>query len=135
NGDVFVVDTVASSIVVLRDANANHRIDEGGRTVFATGLKQPYGLALLKDHLYVANTDAVLRYAYASGQTTASGPPTKIADLPSSKGGHWTRNIAVSPDGSSFYVTVGSSSNVDVEPDPLRATVLRFDIDGSNRRV
>jgi glucose/arabinose dehydrogenase len=135
NGDVFVVDTGASSIVVLRDANANHRIDEGERTVFATGLKQPYGLAFFKDHLYVANTDAVLRYAYTSGQTTASGPPTKIADLPSSKGGHWTRNIAVSPDGSSFYVTVGSSSNVDVEPDPLRATVLRFDIDGSNRRV
>lgn len=135
NGDVFVVDTGASSVVVLRDANKNHRIDEGERSVFATELKQPYGLAFFKDHLYVANTDAVMRFAYAPGQQTASGPPTKVADLPSSKGGHWTRNIAFSPDGSSFYVTVGSSSNVDIEPDPLRAAVLRFDIDGGNRRV
>lgn len=135
NGDIFVVDTGASSVVVLRDTNKNQRIEEDERTVFASELRQPYGIAFHNDHVYVANTDAVVRFAYAPGQTTASGPPVKVADLPWSKGGHWTRNIAISPDGSSFYVTVGSSSNVDIEADPLRAAVLRFDIDGSNRRV
>ena len=135
NGDVFVVDSGAGSLVVLRDADGNHRIDEDERTVFATGLRQPYGVAFFKGHVYVANTDAVVRFAYAPGQTTASGEAEKVADLPWSKGGHWTRNIAFSPDGTSFYVTVGSSTNVDIEPDPLRAAVLQFDVDGRNPRV
>jgi glucose/arabinose dehydrogenase len=134
NGDIFVVDTGAQSLVILRDANRDHQIDDSERFVFATDLKQPYGIAFHKDHLYVANTDAVVRFAYRPGQTVADGPPTVVTELPSGKG-HWTRNIAFSPDGSSFYVTVGSSSNIDVETDPLRATVLRFDVDGRNRRV
>lgn len=135
NGDIFVVDTGASSVVVLRDANGNQRIEENERHVFASDLKQPFGLAFQGDAVYVANTDAVLRFPYTAGQTTAAGPPTTVTPLPSGKGGHWTRNLAFSPDGRHFYVTVGSSSNVDVEPDPLRATVLRFDADGSNRQV
>lgn len=135
NGDIFVVDTGASSVVVLRDANGNGRIEEGERHVFTTGLKQPYGLAFHGDAVYVANTDAVLRFPYKAGDLAASGPATVVTELPSSKGGHWTRNIVFSPDGRHFYVTVGSSSNVDVEPDPLRAAVLRFDADGSNRHV
>jgi len=134
NGDIFVVDTGASSIIVLRDANGNHTIDEGERHVFATDLKQPYGLAVQGDAIYVANTDAVVRFPYAAGQTAASAPPTTVAALPSGKG-HWTRNLAFSADGRHFYVTVGSSSNVDEEADPLRATVLRFDADGGNRQV
>ncbi len=135
NGDIFVVDTGASSVVVLRDANGNGRIDEGEQHVFTTGLKQPYGLAFHGDAVYVANTDAVLRFPYKAGDLAASGPPTVVTELPSSKGGHWTRNIAFSRDGRHLYVTVGSSTNADVEPDPLRAAVLRFDADGSNRHV
>jgi glucose/arabinose dehydrogenase len=134
NGDLFVVDTGANSVVVLRDANGDHRIDASERHVFAEDLKQPYGLAFHQGHVYVANTDSVVRFAYAPGQTQASGPPELVTELPTGKG-HWTRNIVFSPDGGSFYVTVGSSSNVDPEDDPLRATVLRFDADGSNRRV
>lgn len=134
NGDVFVVDTGANSVVVLRDANGNHRIEDTERTTFATDLKQPYGLAFFKDHLYVANTDSVVRFAYKAGQTTASGPAEQVVELPSGKG-HWTRNIAFAKDGKSFYVTVGSASNIDEEPDPLRATVLQFDVDGRNRRT
>src|SRR5690606_5946687 len=82
-----------------------------------------------------ANTDAVLRFPYKAGDLAASEPPTVVTELPSSKGGHWTRNIAFSRDGRHLYVTVGSSTNADVEPDPLRAAVLRFDADGSNRHV
>ena len=77
----------------------------------------------------------MVRFPYKAGDTKASGAPTKIADLPSGKTGHWTRTIRFAPDGKTFYVTVGSSSNIDVETDPIRATVLRFNPDGSGREV
>ncbi len=135
NGDVFVSDPSVNAIFVLSDANRNRTIEPGERTEFATGLKQPFGMAFWKDGLYVANTDAVVRFAYKPGQTKADGAPQKIADLPSGPKGHWTRNLRFAPDGQSFYVTVGSSSDVDVETDPLRATVLRFKTDGTGREV
>jgi glucose/arabinose dehydrogenase len=135
NGDVFVSDSTAGSIFVLQDRNGNHAIEDGERTEFATGLKQPFGMAFQKDGLYVANTDAVMRFAYHKGQAKAAGEPTKVTDLPSGPKGHWTRNIDFAPDGRSFYVTVGSSSDIEVEPDPLRATILKFNVDGSGREV
>jgi glucose/arabinose dehydrogenase len=135
NGDVFVSDSTAGSIFVLRDANRNHVIEESERREFASGLKQPFGMAFWKDRFYVANTDAVMRFRYKRGQLKAVDAPEKIADLPSGPSGHWTRTIRFAPNNESFYVTVGSSSNVDVEKDPLRATVLRFKPDGSGREV
>jgi glucose/arabinose dehydrogenase len=135
NGDVFISDSTANSIYVLRDANKNGTIEESERTEFATGLTQPFGMDFGKDGFYVANTDSVVRFPYKAGDTKASGAPTKLADLPSGKTGHWTRTLRFAPDGKTFYVTVGSSSNVDVETDPIRATVLRFNPDGSGREV
>jgi glucose/arabinose dehydrogenase len=135
NGDIFLSDSTAGSIYVLRDANNNQTIEENERTEFATGLTQPFGMDFGKDGFYVANTDSVVRFPYKKGDTKASGAPTKIADLPSGKTGHWTRTIRFAPDGKTFYVTVGSSSNVDVETDPIRATILRFNPDGSGREV
>lgn len=135
NGDIFISDSTANSIYVLRDANKNQTIEESERTEFATGLTQPFGMDFGKDGFYVANTDSVVRFPYKAGDTKASGAPTKIADLPSGKTGHWTRTLRFAPDGKTFYVTVGSSSNVDVETDPIRATVLRFNPDGSGREV
>jgi glucose/arabinose dehydrogenase len=135
NGDVFVSDSTAGSLFVLQDRNRNQAIDEGERTEFATGLKQPFGMAFWKNGLYVANTDAVMRFDYRKGQTKATGTPAKVTDLPTGPKGHWTRNIDFAPDGKSFYVTVGSSSDVEVEPDPLRATILKFRTDGTGREV
>ena len=135
NGDVFVSDPTAGSVFVLQDRNRNHVIEDGERTEFATGLKQPFGMAFGKDGLYVANTDAVMRFAYKKGQSKAAGAPEKVTDLPSGPKGHWTRNIDFAPDGRSFYVTVGSSSDIEVDPDPLRATILKFQADGTGREV
>jgi glucose/arabinose dehydrogenase len=139
NGDVFVADSLAGDIYVLRDANRNHTIEEPERSVFASGLNRPFGMAFWKNYFYVANTDAVVRFPYAKGQTKATGEPEKITDLGSGPVGkpvgHWTRTIRFAPDNKSFYVTVGSSSNVDVEKDPLRSVILRFNPDGSGREV
>ncbi len=80
---------------------------------FLTGLNSPFGMALVGTDLYVADTDALLRFAYQPGQTSITTPGQKLADLP---GGpidhHWTKNVVASPDGSKLYVSVGSNSNV-----------------------
>ncbi len=135
NGDVFVVDTGAGSLWALRDANRNGTIEDDERSEFATGLSQPFGIAFQKGALYVANTDAIVKFPYADGDLKATAAPATIATLPSTKGGHWTRNIAFTRDGRRFYVAVGSAHNIDPDPDPLRAAVLEFNADGSGRRV
>jgi glucose/arabinose dehydrogenase len=135
NGDVFVVDSGSGSIWALRDADRSGTIEDGERTEFASGLTQPFGIAFQKGALYVANTDAVLKFAYADGDRKATGTPATVTPLPSGPTGHWTRNIAFSPDGRSFYVSVGSAHNIDPDPDPLRATVLKFNADGSGRET
>lgn len=134
NGDVFLADSRPGRVVILRDANQDGKPEE--RFVFATGLTQPFGMAFWKDYLYVANTDSVVRFKYKAGQTKADGEPEKIADLPG-KGyrQHWTRNIIFSPDGSKMYVSVGSESNVNVEPDPRRAAVSEYNPDGTGHRI
>ncbi len=134
NGDVFVADSEAGNVLVLRDADNDGKAEQ--RFTFASGLLQPFGLAFHGESLYVGNTDAVVRFAYEPGQTEAAGPPEKILTLPG-KGyrEHWTRNVAVSPDGSKLYATVGSESNVSVEDDPRRAAILQMNLDGSADRV
>ena len=77
---------------------------------YLTGLNQPYGTALIGDTLYVANTDALLAYDFAPGATKQSGTPRKLASFKS--GGHWTRSLLASPDGSKLYIGVGSDTNI-----------------------
>lgn len=134
NGDLFVSEQ-AGTIHVLHDANKNNVIEAAERSEFATGLTKPFGMAFAKGYFYVAQTDAVVRFPYKPGQLKAEGAPQKIADLPNGPSGHWTRTLRFTPDGSAFYVTVGSSSNIDIEKDDLRATILRFKADGSGREV
>ena len=84
------------------------------RFVFAEGLRQPFGMSLIGDSLYIANTNAVLRFDYARGQTKLEGSGRKVLDLP--EGGynnHWTRNLLANKDGTKLYVTVGSSGCCD----------------------
>jgi glucose/arabinose dehydrogenase len=133
NGDVFVADHTANSIFILRDTDGDGAAET--RFTFATGLNLPFGMAFWKDYFYVANTNAVVRFRYKVGQTRAEGAPEKVADLPG-KGyrEHWTRNIIFSPDGAKLYATVGSESNVSVEPEP-RAAILEYNPDGTGRRL
>jgi glucose/arabinose dehydrogenase len=83
------------------------------KSVFLAGLHSPFGMALVGGDLYVADTDALLRFPYQPGQTAIAAPPTRVADLP---GGpidhHWTKNVVASADGTKLYVSVGSNSNV-----------------------
>jgi len=110
-------------LTLLRDSNGDGTYET--RTVFAENLNAPYGLALIEDQLYVANQDAVVQFDYKSGQTTASGPPRKLTDLPSMVNHHWTKAMTASPDGQFLYVGIGSNSNItenglDVEADRAR---------------
>ena len=101
----------ANRITLLRDTNGDG-IPEV-RTVFLDHLSSPFGVALVGHDLYVANTDAIVRYPYQDGETTIADPGTKLTDLP---GGpidhHWTKALLASPDGSKLYVGVGSNSNI-----------------------
>jgi len=97
-------------LTLLRDADGDGVYE--GRTVFAANLNAPYGLALANGQLYVANQDALVRYAYRPGQTRAAGVPIKVTNLPSAINHHWTKALTVSPDGRYLYVGIGSNSNI-----------------------
>jgi len=127
----------ANRITLFRDTDQDGKPDQ--QTVFLEGLNQPFGMLVLKDYFYVANTDGLLRYPYRAGQTKLSGKGEKILDLPA--GGynnHWTRNLLASPDGSKIYISVGSGSNVGengMEHEVRRAAILEINPDGSGERI
>ncbi len=134
NGDVFLADSAANSVIILRDANKDGIADQ--RFTFSDKLSQPFGMAFNGGYFYVANTDSVVRFKYRDGQTAAENDPEKIITL--TEGGynqHWTRNILFSPDGKKLYVSIGSSGNVDVEKDERRAAVSEYNPDGTGYRL
>lgn len=97
-------------LTLLRDADGDGVYEL--QQVFADKLNAPYGLALVEGSLYVANQDALVRFDYRVGDTTASGPPQKVTDLPSEINHHWTKAMAASADGRFLYVGIGSNSNI-----------------------
>ena len=119
----------ADRITLLRDADGDGMVET--RSTFLEGLHSPFGMALVGGDLYVANTDAVMRFPYREGQTAITEPGTKLADLPAgSINHHWTKNLIASPDGSKLYATVGSNSNVGengLENETNRAAILEID--------
>jgi glucose/arabinose dehydrogenase len=124
-------------ITLLRDADGDGVAET--RTVFLKGLNSPFGMALVGDNLYIANTDAAMRFPYQEGATEIKEPGTKVADLP---GGplnhHWTKNIIASRDGSRLYATVGSNSNVGengLDKEDRRAAILEIDLANGQSRV
>ena len=134
NGDVFLADSRANSVIVLRDTNKDGKADQ--RFVFSNKLAQPFGMAFHDKWFYVANTDSIVRFKYKNGQTAAKGEPEKIAELtPGGYNQHWTRNILFSKDGKQMFVSIGSESNVDVEADPKRAAISVYDPEGKNHRI
>ncbi|KTE40704.1 MULTISPECIES: PQQ-dependent sugar dehydrogenase [unclassified Sphingopyxis] len=100
----------ANRITLLRDADGDGKAEV--KTAYITGLNSPYGMALVGDTLYVANTDALLAFPYVAGETKMSGKPVKIVDLPA-KGTnrHWTKSLAAAPNGW-LYIGVGADSNI-----------------------
>ena len=101
----------ANRIILLRDADGDGVAEK--RTVLLEGLNSPFGMTLVGDALYVADTDALLRFPYHAGDTQITAKGEKIVDLPGGEiNHHWTKNVIASKDGSHLYVTVGSNSNV-----------------------
>ena len=109
------------------------------RSIFLQGLNSPFGMALVSDFLYVANSDAIMRFPYHEGDTHITSPGVKILDLPAGPiNHHWTKNIIASPDGKRLYVTVGSNSNVaenGMENEVNRAAILEVDLATQRSRV
>jgi glucose/arabinose dehydrogenase len=101
----------ANRITLLRDVDGDGVAET--RTVFAQYLQSPFGMALVGNDFYVANSDAVVRFAYTPDATHLDGPGTKLVDLPAGPiNHHWTKNVIAAGDGGRLYVTVGSNSNV-----------------------
>jgi glucose/arabinose dehydrogenase len=127
----------ADRITLVRDADGDGAAEL--KTTFLSDLKSPFGIALIGDQLYVANTDAVVRFPYRTGETRITAPGTKVADLPAGAiNHHWTKNILASPDGKVLYATVGSNSNIaekGMENEVNRAAVLEIQIASGKTRL
>ena len=127
----------ADRITLLRDAN--HDGIPEFRSTFLTDLNQPFGMLILGNSFYVANTDGIVQFPYQAGQTKITVQGKKILELPA--GGynnHWTRNLFPAKDGKKIYVTVGSGSNVaehGVENELRRANILEINPDGSGEKI
>jgi glucose/arabinose dehydrogenase len=127
----------ANRITLLRDADGDGVAET--RSVFLEGLNSPFGMTLIGNDLYVAETDAVLRFPYTEGQTKITAPGSLVVNLP---GGpinhHWTKNVIASPDGQHLYVTVGSNSNVaenGIAAEEGRAAIWEVDPATGDHRV
>ena len=122
--------TSANRISLLRDADGDGRAET--RTIFLQGLNSPFGMTLVGNMLYVANTDAIVAFPYPRGATRISAKGQKIADLPAGPiNHHWTKDVIASRDGKRLFATVGSNSNVGekgVEAEINRASVLEIDL-------
>ena len=127
----------ANRITLLRDTHGDGVADL--RSVLLQGLNSPFGMALVGNDLYVADSDAVLRFPYTAGDTRIAAPGTKLLDLPAGPiNHHWTKNLIASADGTRLYVSVGSNSNVaerGMEVEAARAAIWEVDIKSGAHRV
>lgn len=148
NGDLFVADSQAGSILILRGVTSTGKAEKV--STYATGLDHPFGIAFYPAGsdprwVYVGNATTVIRFAYKSGdlKASSSSPETIVPDLPGYAqlrgGGHWTRDVVFSADGQHMLVSVGSGSNVDdpdTHPGELhRADVLEYSPEGKFEKV
>lgn len=144
NNDILIAEaktgfvrTGANRITLLRDADGDGAAET--RHVLLQDLNQPFGMAYRDGYLYIANTDAVIRYAYQPGDIEITDAGNSIVSLPA-KGynNHWTRNLLFSPDGSKLYISVGSASNVGehgMETEHRRAAILQVNPDGTDEKT
>ncbi|MEY2584678.1 MAG: hypothetical protein QOD80_704 [Verrucomicrobiota bacterium] len=145
NGDIFVTESNENSVKVLRDSNGDGKPDLT-ETFASDGMNKPFGIAFYPpgaepQFLYVANTNGIVRFPYRDGDTKATRPAEKLsAELSGGGllrgGGHWTRDIAFSPDGKKMYVSIGSMSNMsDDAAEADRARIFEFNPDGTGQKV
>src|SRR6185295_906087 len=124
-------------ITLLRDADGDGVAET--RTAFLSGLYSPFGMALVGDKLYVANSNAVVQFPYRAGTTKITSAATVVAELPAGPiNHHWTKNIIASRDGKRLYATVGSNSNVaenGIDKEDRRAAILEIDLANGQSRV
>lgn len=131
NGDIFLAETGANSIVILRDPKHTGGAQE--RVVFANGLQRPFGIAFHDDYVYVGNMTTVVRFKYNPKTSERVGEAEKLLEMPG--GGHITRTLAITPDGKHLLVAVGSGSNIDTGEPAMRAAITICDLDGKNARL
>jgi len=127
----------ANRVTLLRDADGDGVAET--RSVLLEKLTSPFGMALVGDTLYVANTDALVRFPYTRGETHIVAAPTVVTPLPAGTiNHHWTKNVVASPDGRRLYVSVGSNSNVaenGIDKETERAAILEVDPATGGHRV
>lgn len=127
----------ANRITLLRDANGDGTPEI--RQTFLEGLNLPFGVLVLNNWLYVANTDALWRFPYRPGDLKITTKGEKLVDLPAGKNNqHWTRNIIANKEGSKIYIAVGSGSNAaedGFEEELLKASILEVNPDGTGMRI
>jgi glucose/arabinose dehydrogenase len=127
----------ANRITLLRGLDSKGEAQK--RSVYLKGLNSPFGMALVGKNLYVADTDAVLRFPYQEGAASIDTPGVKVMDLPAGTlNHHWTKNIIASPDGKYLYVTVGSNSNVGengMEAETGRAAIWQLELATNKSRL
>ncbi len=139
NGDIFLSESGTGRIHVLRAPAGGAKA--ASDAIFADVAERPYGIAFYPpgpdpQFVYVASTTQLVRFPYQVGDTKARGPAQNIAELP--KGGHWTRDVLVAPDGQHLLLAVGSSSNIEDNgpaAEQFRANVLEYNPDGSGREI
>jgi glucose/arabinose dehydrogenase len=130
NGDIFLAETGANQVVILRDPQHTGGAQE--RIVFASGMVRPFGIAFHDDYVYIGNMSSLVRFKYDPKTSQRTGEAEKLLDLPG--GGHDTRNVAITPDGKHVLIAVGSASNIGTGESPMRAAVTICDLDGKNPR-
>jgi glucose/arabinose dehydrogenase len=127
----------ANRVVLLRDTDGDGIAET--RAVFLEGLNSPFGMALVGNDLYVANSDAIVRFPYQEGATRITAAPIRVTDLPGGpRNHHWTKNIIASRDGTRLYATVGSNSNVaenGMEAEEGRAAIWEVDLKSGTKRL
>jgi glucose/arabinose dehydrogenase len=127
----------ANRITLLRDADGDGIVET--RSVLLRNLNSPFGMALVGRVLYVANSNALVRFPYSPGQTEITAAATKVVDLPGvTLNHHWTKGLVPSPDGARLYVSVGSNSNVaenGIENEARRAAILEVDPHAGTQRI
>jgi glucose/arabinose dehydrogenase len=131
NGDIFLADTGAGEIIVLRDPR--HTGGAQAREVFVGDMRRPFGIAFREDYVYIGNSNELVRFRFDPKTSKRLGEKEHLLDLP--PGGHDTRSLAFSADGKRLFIAVGSDSDHDTGEDPRRAAVTVCDPDGKNARL
>ncbi|HEY8010174.1 MAG TPA: sorbosone dehydrogenase family protein [Rudaea sp.] len=164
NGDILVVEsngpgsepvTTPKQLIANKVKNLSGKGAKGGnritllrsngnagaeweKHVFIENLHSPFGVQLIGDTLYVANTDAIVKFPYVTGATQITAPGVEFTDLPATINHHWTKALVASPDGSKLYVGVGSNSNITengIDQEYRRANVLEVDVASASSRI